>query len=502
MIKKIPFLFLITVFAGTAFSDDLASTSSFRCPTTKLSKTFLRSLSRSVSPQTKIIFPGTDGYSRALHHWSETAEVKSAAVVQPKTSKDLSNIITLAANYSIDTAIVSGGHNNDGASSTQGLLIDLSQFNQICVSDDKKSVIVGAGLRWGVVYDHITPYNISLVGGRVSSVGVGGFTLGGGYGWKSGEFGLAADNIIEAEMVLADGRIVTVSPTQHKDLYYGIRGGGGQFGVVTKFVFKAWPQENLVFSGFYNYNKDQVKDVAEAMEKWVATNKDEKAGVMLIFAKPPPTFDAVPVVLVWYDGPGSVGKNAFKVFQDLNPSSDSTSDVSYAVSNTLQDDLVTDGDRKTMSSVAWKTITTEKILQAHEFYVNFTNSVPSAAQSSILIEPVFSGAFDGIRDSDSAYPHGEVLHVTGIVPRWPTSADDSTIKAWVAKGTTLLRSLESHNIVYPNYSIYSEPLENMFGENLDSLIALKAKYDPDCVFRHGFVFPTRSCRRCPAPASW
>ncbi|ORX90094.1 FAD-binding domain-containing protein [Basidiobolus meristosporus CBS 931.73] len=497
-------LLLIAAFAGAAVSHNLPveATSYARCPTTYVSDGFLRSLSRTVSSQTKIVLPNSEEYPQALHHWSETAEVHSAAVVRPKTSQDLSNIIKLASSYGIDFAVVSGGHNNDGASSTKGLLIDLSQFNQVQLSGDKKTVTVGAGLRWGAVYKQLTPHNISLVGGRVSSVGVGGFTLGGGYGWKSGEYGLAADNIISAEMVLANGKVVTVSPTENANLYFGIRGGGGQFGVVTKFVFRALEQENQIFSGFYSYNKDQVKDVAVAMEKWVADNNDPKAGVMLIFARPPPSFDAVPVVLVWYDGPASVGKPAFKAFQDLKPDSDSTAEVSFEVGNTLQDDLVTDGDRKTMSSVAWKTITSEMILKAHEFYVNFTSSVPDTAQSSILIEPVFRSSFEGIKDTDSAYPHAEALHVIGLVPRWPQSTQDATVKSWIAQGTKLLRSLEKDNIVYPNYSIYSEPLKNMFGANLEKLTALKATYDPQCIFRHGFVFPTQNCRRCPAPASW
>ncbi|ORX95345.1 FAD-binding domain-containing protein [Basidiobolus meristosporus CBS 931.73] len=501
-------LFLIGVLASTAFSVDerlpVESTASFphRCPSTDIPQRFLRILSNSVSPKTAIVFPGSNGYVNALHHWSETAQVQSAAIVQPANSKDLSNIIALASSYNIDFAVASGGHNNDGASSTKGLLIDLSRFNEVRVSSNKKEVTVGAGLRWGKVYDRIAPYNISLVGGRVSTVGVGGFTLGGGYGWKTGKYGLAADTIIRAEMVLANGRIVTVSSTENPDLYFAIRGGGGQFGVVTKFVFRALPQKNPVFSGFYFYSKDQVQAVAKTMEKWVATNKDEKANLMLIFAKPPPSFDPVPVVLVWYDGPASIAKPAFKAFQDLKPTSDDTAEMSFAVSNTLQDPLVTDGDRKTMASIAWKTITREKILKAYDFYVDFTTKVPSAAQSSVLIEPVFSNAFKGIRYGESAYPHTKPLHVIGLVPRWLSSKEDAIVKRWVSKGTALLRAQERPNIVYPNYSGYYEPLSNMFGANLARLNSLKARYDRDCVFRHGFVFQTQRCRRCPAPASW
>ncbi|KAK9696575.1 hypothetical protein K7432_012389 [Basidiobolus ranarum] len=511
MHKKIALLLVTASFAGTAFSFGQAelageslnlSVNFYNCPTTRLSYSFLQNLSRSVSSKTKIVFPGSSEYTKALHHWSETAQVQSAALVQPINSEDLSNIITLASYYNVDFAVSSGGHNNDGASSTKGLLIDLSRFNKILLSNDKKTVSVGAGLRWGAVYDHLAAPNISLVGGRVSSVGVGGFTLGGGYGWKTGKYGLAADNIIKAEMVLANGRIVTVSPTENADLYFGLRGGGGQFGVVTNFVFKALPQENQVFSGFYFYSKEQVEVVAETMEKWVAANKDEKANIMLIFAKPPPSYDPIPVLLVWYDGPASVGKAAFKAFQDLHPLDDTTADMSFATGNTLQDGLVTDGDRKTMSSVAWETITRNKILEAYKFYVKFTTTVPNAAQSSILIEPVFSGSFRGIRDEEAAYPHKKVLHVIGLVPRWTASNQDSLIKQWMKKGTALLRAQERNNIVYPNYSIYDEPLVNMFGRNLYKLTTIKAKYDPRCIFRHGFVFPTQSCRRCPTAASW
>ena len=183
-------------------------------------------------------------------------------------------------------AIKGGGHNPSGASSVDdGLCIDLSRhFDTARVDPEKRVVYVGGGAIWKTV-DHATiAYGLATPGGTVNDTGVGGLTLGGGYGWLTGEHGLVIDNLVQATVVLADGSVVTASSTSHPDLFWGLRGGGSNFGVVTEFVFKVHPQRKTVFAGPLIFPPPKIGQLAEAVDQW-STTSGEKEGIIMGFTR-------------------------------------------------------------------------------------------------------------------------------------------------------------------------------------------------------------------------
>ena len=204
----------------------------------------------------------------------------------PKDNADVSLAIEFATSNNIPLAIKGGGHNPSGASSIDdGLCIDLSRHvNTARVDPEQRLVYVGGGAIWKTVDHAAIAHGLATPGGTVNDTGVGGLTLGGGYGWLIGEHGLVIDNLVQATVVLADGSVVTASSTSHPDLFWGLRGGGCNFGVVTEFVFKVHPQRKTVFAGPLIFPPPKIKQLAEAVDQW-STTSGEKEGIIMGFTR-------------------------------------------------------------------------------------------------------------------------------------------------------------------------------------------------------------------------
>jgi FAD/FMN-containing dehydrogenase len=197
--------------------------------------------------------------------------------------------IKFATSNNIPLAIKCGGHNPSGASSiSDGLCIDLSRyFDTARVDPDQRLVYVGGGAVWKTVDLATIAHGLATTAGTVNDTGVAGLTLGGGYGWLTGEHGLVIDNLIQATVVLADGSIVTASPTSHPDLFWALRGGGSNFGVVTEFVLKLHPQRKTVFAGPLIFTPAHISKLAEAVDRW-STTMGNNEGAMMVFTNRTP----------------------------------------------------------------------------------------------------------------------------------------------------------------------------------------------------------------------
>ena len=206
----------------------------------------------------------------------------------PKDEPDVSRALNFATSNKIPLSIKCGGHNPSGASSiTDGLCIDLSRyFNTARVDPEERLVYVGGGAIWKTV-DHATiAHGLATPGGTVNHTGVGGLILAGGYGYLSGQYGLVIDNLVQATVVTADGSVVTASPTSHPDLFWGIRGGGCNFGIVTEFVLKVYPQRKTVFAGHIIFPPPLLGKVCEAIDKWWPEAKEQEAMLLALTRGP------------------------------------------------------------------------------------------------------------------------------------------------------------------------------------------------------------------------
>lgn len=226
-----------------------------------------------------------EDYAAALRRNSDLSVLPANYVVQPAAYEDIPPIIAFATSQipPLELAVKGGGaHSSTWASSDGGVVIDLCKLNKVTLADDRQSIVVQGGAVWGDVYAVTARERVEVVGGPLWFVGVGGFTLGGGYGPLSGLHGLAIDNLLEATVVCADGRIVKTSALEEPDLFWAIRGtlsyfsyyhhsfsragGGGQFGVVVEFVFRGHPYAGPLGSGILVYSGSDVEDVLEMIK--------------------------------------------------------------------------------------------------------------------------------------------------------------------------------------------------------------------------------------------
>ncbi|KAG8682618.1 hypothetical protein FRC08_014849 [Ceratobasidium sp. 394] len=209
-----------------------------------------KTIAKSVSSSSGVYYLGHPLYIKGNKHWASSSSQKSACVVEPANVQDVSTILKIVANTSTPFGIRSGGHaTNPGFSSTPGVQIALFKFSEVtyypappATGGSVGTVDIGSGLVWDDVYSALEPHAVTVVGGRVSGVGVGGFTLGGGYSWLSNQYGLTIDTVTAFEIVLPNGTITTATETTNPDLFFGLKGGSNNFGIVTKFTLLAFPQ--------------------------------------------------------------------------------------------------------------------------------------------------------------------------------------------------------------------------------------------------------------------
>lgn len=250
------------------------------------------------------------GYFEAIEHWIKSSEQEPVCVVQPASAEDLSVAIRLIGQNRVPFAVQSGGHtSNPGFSSTKGVHISLSKLNEVTLSSDGTTARVGAGNRWSNVYKKLEGSGRNVVGGRVPGPGVGGFTTGGGYSWKTNMYGLTVDTIKSYTLVLPNGTITTVDDST-PDLFFALRGGLNRFGVVAHVDLFTHAQVPMIYGGTRIYAGDEVDKIINATAGFAATNRDPKATVITsVLGKTATT-------QFFYDGPSKPA--SFAVFDGID----------------------------------------------------------------------------------------------------------------------------------------------------------------------------------------
>ncbi|TEB23717.1 FAD-binding domain-containing protein [Coprinellus micaceus] len=287
------------------------------------------------SVQGDVIDPNHPDYASSLERWAKNAERKAKVVVFVKDAEDVVKALSYAKENSLLIAIRGGGHNSAAASSAEGgLVIDLSKYlNRVRVDEENKLAYVGGGALWRDVDTETIKYGLATVGGTVNHTGVGGLTLGGGYGWLTGRHGLTIDNLKQVTIVTADGTILTASTTENTDLFWAIRGGGSNFGVVTEFVFALHPQRKAVFAGMVVFTHDKFEALIDLTKTWYENIKEDEA--MLQTAVLSPEGHPVLAVTLFYNGSEDKGRANFKNILDLGPVVDLAREIPYEQLNGL-----------------------------------------------------------------------------------------------------------------------------------------------------------------------
>ncbi|KAH7310231.1 hypothetical protein B0J17DRAFT_724899 [Rhizoctonia solani] len=305
-------------------------------------------LRESLSPEGFIHLPGDPDYSNK--RWALNAEKEAAAVAWPATPEDVVQILAFAqgqaqyaAQQQLRIVVKSGGHTASGASSSDGgLVIDLQpKLGSVRVDPDAKLAYVGGGALWQDVDKATAPYGLASVAGTVGDTGVGwaslgSLTLGGGFGWLTGNYGLVIDNLVQATVVTSSGHILTASDSDNPDLFWAIRGGGGNFGVVTEFVLKIHPQHPEVYTSALMFFPTSLDKVISEVNTWLLERSPSEAA-FVFFVNSPKAQPGVPEPMIMlqlvYIGEPEVGRQKFKRFTMLEHIMDQTAVIPYVQLN-------------------------------------------------------------------------------------------------------------------------------------------------------------------------
>ncbi|KAJ5533460.1 FAD binding oxidoreductase [Penicillium frequentans] len=428
-----------------------------------------------------ILTPGSDGYLESIRRWSDTCEKKAAAVVLPTTTEEVSLSVKFASTHRIPMVVHNGGHSTSGSSATEGgIVISLVRMRHVVVDPTRKTITAQGGTIWEDVDKAAAVHGLATVGGTVNHTGVGGLTLGGGYGWLTGKYGLTIDNLLAATIVLANGSILEASEKNHPDLFWALRGAGQNFGVVTEFVFQGYDQTNEVYAGILSWTPDRLPQIIEFVNKFEEASNTGDQGIFFGFC------GTSIVAAIFYNGPRSEAESYFAPILSIEPTSNSCDMMPYCELNSIQNPLATYGGRKSFSGAFVKLPLEVSFFQ--ELWADYTdmlNTYPESARTAVLFELVSQKQVLRVPKNATAFATRGPYYNVGCVFRWDNPALDQTmriIQRDMMRKVGERAGAGAHARAYANYS-HDGRAGEVYGENLPKLQMLKQEYDPHNVFK-------------------
>jgi len=302
-----------------------------------------------LSKNARVFVPSDEGYASAIHRWSGTAEKAAAIVCQCAGVHDVITSVNFARLHHLRVAVKGGGHSSAGYSSVEGgLVIDLTLMDHVSVDPQARIIVAEGGALWRDVDREAIVHGLATVGGTVGHTGVGGLTLGGGYGWLSGLYGLVCDNVVRYDVVTADGKFLVVTETLNADLFWALRGGGCNFGCVVAFHFKAYPV-GVPCVAVLGFPTALVEPLTAAVNK-ILSAQGQETQLALVLARPPPEHTTLFLVVVVHWGTPEQAQNVFQPLLDLQPLVILNAPTPYPVLNSLNDGLFAPGIRRMVHS--------------------------------------------------------------------------------------------------------------------------------------------------------
>ncbi|EKM51783.1 uncharacterized protein PHACADRAFT_187189 [Phanerochaete carnosa HHB-10118-sp] len=446
-----------------------------------------------------IVAPGDEDYERAITRWAANATRRARIVAYVRDAEDIATALRYAQVDGLKIAIHGGGHSPNGASSVEdGLVIDLSRYlNSVRVDPEARLAYVGGGAKWADVDKATMAHGLAMTGGIVSHTGVGGLTLGGGYGWLAPMHGLTIDHLVSANIVSADGVVRIASKTENPDLFWGIRGGGCNFGIVTEFVFRLHPQRRTVFGGAVMFSPDKLEAIAQLIEKWYPT-AGEKEGMHVVLGR---GFDGNPniMLLMLYNGSEAEGRENFKAFTDLGSVMDMRQEMPYEVFNSFRDHWLSPGKchwfRSFLVDRAEKVLTRETFDEVTEL----TNPEKPFNQSTLAFEYMPQAKINNVPNGETAYSRNRPGLGNGLAHViWDENKPELLEEAKRIAQQMIELPLKIGGPQYGNYNADTEAAlptaeaksaraQALYGDNYLRLQQIKRKFDPNMVFDKWFV---------------
>jgi FAD/FMN-containing dehydrogenase len=433
--------------------------------------------------------PGDEGYDDARAVYNAMIDKRPALVARCSGVADVIAAVNLAREQRLPLAVRCGGHSVAGKGVCDGgVLIDLSGMKGVHVDAGARLARANAGVLWGEFDRETQLFGLATAGGRMTTTGVGGFTLGGGYAWISTKHGLACDNLVSAQMVTADGRVVVASEDENADLLWGLRGGGGNFGVVTSYEFRLHELGPMVMAGLAVHPMESARDIARAWRDWVETAPDAVCTALGILRAPPepfvpPEVQGMPVlgVLALYAGDPDEGEEVLRPLkQDIGPPAvDLIARIPYTAFQAIVDPFSPHG---------WQNYHRGEHLaglpdDAIDAYVEHGARVGSPMSQSIVFR--HGGAISRVDDDATAASHRDAPYMWHPIACWQDPAETEREIGWVRDTSEAMAPYRTGG-VYLNFEQDEGEQHVRAGfspEKYARLVALKDKYDPENLFR-------------------
>jgi FAD/FMN-containing dehydrogenase len=428
-----------------------------------------------------LLQPGDTGYDEARKIWNAMIDKRPALIARCAGIADVVSAVNFARTHDLLVAVRGGGHNVAGnAVCDGGLMIDLSPMKSVRVDPVRRTARAEPGVTWGE-FDHETQaFGLATTGGVIPTTGIAGLTLGGGIGWLMGKHGLSCDNLLSVDIVTADGQLRHASSTENPELFWGVRGGGGNFGVVTSFEYQLHPVSQ-VLGGMLIHPLEQAKDVLRFFREFTQTAPDAFISTVALLTSP----DGAPVVatIVCYNGPMAEGERVLQPLRAFGPPlADQIGPMAYT---TLQHMLV-DGFPPGLQNYWKSNFLRDLSNDAIAVIVDGFTTAP-APTSAVAIEYI-GGAVRRVDENATAFNHRHSPYNLLIVGIWPDPANNDANIRWVREFWQAAQPFSSGG-VYVNYlgqtaDEGTERIKEAYGvAKYERLLALKKKYDPTNLFR-------------------
>jgi FAD/FMN-containing dehydrogenase len=427
----------------------------------------------------EVILPSSPDYDARRAVWNGMIDRRPACIAICKNVSDVQKAVKFARANNLTLAVRGGGHNAAGLSSVDGgLVIDLRGMRDVVVDPARKIARAGGGATWGDFDNATAAHGLAAIGGVVSTTGVAGLTLGGGLGWLMRSYGLACDNMVGAEVVTADGRVLRASASENPDLFWALRGGGGNFGVVTTFEFQLH-DVSTVLGGMLIYPISRARDVLRLYRDVTRSAPD----ALTVFAAMMHTPDGVPVVALalCYNGPVNEGERAIAAIRSFgSPIAGEVGPIPYTALQSMLDAGFPSGLQVHWRSEFAAALPDELI----DALVAAFKDVKSPL-SALLIEQ-FGGAVKRIPSDATAFDQRDATYNLVIVSRWMTPGDAEPNVQWARSTSDAVKPFGT-GTVYVNYIGAGETPDRVRAsfspEKFARLASIKLRYDPTNLFR-------------------
>jgi FAD/FMN-containing dehydrogenase len=430
----------------------------------------------------EVILPGDSAYDSSRQVWNGMIDKHPSAIVRCSGAADVMDVVKFARDNRLPATVRGGGHNVAGKSVKDGAItIDLGNMNGVWVDPNAKRSRAQGGARWRDFDRETLALNLVTTGGTVSSTGIGGLTLGGGLGWLMRKHGLSCDNVVSADVVTADGRLLVVNDSENTDLFWAIRGGGGNFGVVTSFEYQLHDVEPVV-GGMAMYPESMLKDLFHFFRDFTASAPDAVTAMAGVIIGPPGTpleGQNACYIAACHSGNVTDGERLLRPIKEFGPPAmDFIGPTTYAAIQSMFDA----GATATGSRNYWRSNFMAELSDGViDAIVARSGELPPPA-SMILVEHL-GGAVARVGENDTAFSNRDALYNVSVLGTWFDASKDPQNIAWVKTFGDELKAFSTGG-AYINYMADESAgsVRAAYEANLNRLIEVKRKYDPTNFF--------------------